>query len=223
MAWIIDIILLLVLLICMRYCYSKGLLYTVFMLVSFVVAFLLAFICAKAFAPQLSHSLIEPRMEETVAQRLQQLSIPDLSGALQEQSEALQQLLQQFGLDPAVLQEVTSGDALQSTLIQTASQRIAFDILFVITFFVVKVILYVLSKALGIVDKLPLIHGANHLLGGLLGLALGLVVVFGLAVLIDCFSLLLSEKLPKVFVSGFTEKTYLYRFLLDVWGRLSVN
>lgn len=78
-----------------------------------------------------------------------------------------------------------------STFLEYVSSYVAKVIADIIAFLIILVVLIVLFpiviKMLGIVNKIPVIGGANQLAGGIAGLGIGLVIVWVLFIIITLF------------------------------------
>ena len=219
MAVLIDVFLLLIIVISVIIFYKKGILRTLLVLVSLLISVAVGLFVATTFAAPVSERWIAPYMEDTIGQQVQSAGIDWDSHDSDTFLAQVDETLQRYGISVSdkLLQQVSSGaDALRTQITGSVSQRIAYDILFVLSFLIAQLLLRLVIRALGLVDRIPILHGTNHLLGAFAGLVIGLVLAWGAALLIDAFSAFLSENLPQVFVPGFEQKTILYEMLLHL-------
>ena len=111
-----------------------------------------------------------------IEQMLQNEKIPsfikNLFGTEEKQAQLADNIKEVYTPDITELSKAATEKVLQPVLISVISA-----IVFILIFFVTFLICIILSKALKIVNKLPLIGGINSLLGGIIGFLKGLVIV----------------------------------------------
>lgn len=83
---------------------------------------------------------------------------------------------------------------------------IADVIAFLVTFIAVFIAIRVLIGMLGLLDKLPLIGGANHLAGGIIGAAMGILIIW---ILFIAITLLYNTSLGVACLEDIAESTIL--------------
>ena len=90
-------------------------------------------------------------------------------------------------------------------------------ILFIIIFILAKLLISWLGKILNIVAKLPIIHSANKLIGGIVGLLRGFILA-----IVICYALSLIVKFNPSGIFGFdtdvVDKSFIYGFISDIFN-----
>ena len=109
----------------------------------------------------------------------------------------------QKAVDEGTAQVVSSA---AKSVAHYAAVQIAHSILFTVSFALLLLLWFLLSRALNLVAKLPGLRSLNKLGGGAVGLLKGCVILFILAWLVRMSGLQLPDA---------TEKTYLVRFFLN--------
>ena len=149
----------------------RGLLRSLTGLVVVVLAFVLASWAADRLADPVAQKL-SPLVERRIEQKL-----------TQQESASAESVLADFGFIGERLQELTqqvvraaqeSGASLLAALSQSVAHSVAYTLVYVVSFVLLLLVLGLLSKPLQLVTKLPVIHGANAVGGGALGLLSGL-------------------------------------------------
>ena len=145
----------------------RGLLRSLTGLVVVVLAFVLASWAADRLADPVAQKL-SPLVERRIEQKL-----------TQQESASVESVLADFGFIGERLQELTqqvvraaqeSGASLLAALSQSVAHSVAYTLVYVVSFVLLLLVLGLLSKPLQLVTKLPVIHGANAVGGGALGL-----------------------------------------------------
>lgn len=164
----------------------RGFILTLCSLVAVIVAFAGATIITNAAAPKVAE-YIQPRLEQSIQQSLEEkaqevsaqdsLGVAEAMAALREKggvyewaADGLEELLKSSLADDLTQQAATAAAGVAAQL--------ARSILFPVVFFLLLIAWAVLSHALDLVSKLPVVNSLNHGLGGLLGLVKGLLVVY---------------------------------------------
>ena len=166
----------------------RGLLQTLAGLVIVVVALVGAGMIATTFsgpAAKLAAPLIEKQIEKKIdAAMAESGPAESTSGAEDSQLEELFSLL---GLDAAVRDSMAekakdtvrdTGVSVAAAVVTSIAQSMIYGVLDILSFVALSVLLHVLFKAMGLLTKLPGIHGLNALGGGLLGLIEGALLLF---------------------------------------------
>ena len=95
-------------------------------------------------------------------------------------SDYLQGILSRAGITPDILQqEADPGQALQDAVSNSLAQCIAFLLLLIGVYIVLRIVLGYLVRVLNLITRLPILHSCNALLGGALGAVTGLVLCTG--------------------------------------------
>ena len=164
----------------------RGLLRSLTGLVVVVLAFVLA-------------SWAADRLADPVAQKLS----PLVERRIEQESASAESVLADFGFIGERLQELTqqvvraaqeSGASLLAALSQSVAHSVAYTLVYVVSFVLLLLVLGLLSKPLQLVTKLPVIHGANAVGGGALGLLWGALVVFVVVWALRKFDILLTPE-----------------------------
>lgn len=190
----------------------KGFVLTFCSLLALVVCLICGNLVSSALAPKVADSL-EPKWEAAIEETLEEALSANAEESLSAQ-ERLEEMKAKGGLYAWTAQRLEI--ALENGVTQTAAQlaaAVTADLaelvarcgIFLVTFLLTSLAWTLLSHALNLVTRLPGIHGANQLLGLVLGGAKGLVVVY-LLVWICCT---LTGAIPEQTV----EQTHLLLFL----------
>ena len=134
-------------------------------------------------AAKLAAPLLGERIEEKVRSVMEE-SLPELP----EPGETdLQALLDRLGLDEAVWEPLLervrdsvaeTGAGLVEAVAESLLHSVIYGALFLLSFLILLLLLKILLKALDLITMLPVLHGINALLGGLLGLIEGSLLLF---------------------------------------------
>ena len=166
----------------------RGLLQTLAGLVIVVAALVGAGMIAATFsgpAAKLAAPLIEKQIEKKIDAAIAE-SAPAESSPAAEDSQ-LEELLSLLGLDTVVRDSMVekakdtvrdTGVSVAAAVVTSIAQSIIYGVLYILSFVALSVLLHVLFKAMGLLTKLPGIHGLNALGGGLLGLIEGVLLLF---------------------------------------------
>ncbi|MBU5434890.1 CvpA family protein [Pseudoflavonifractor sp. MSJ-37] len=203
---------------------SKGLVRTLCGLAAVVVAVMGASFIAKTASPMVGEA-IQPRLAAAIEERLDQeiqTRVPDLSGALDSSTDGaslpLQSVLDTLK-DMGFYQDLIdkAEDALQQGMTAVAAdtaaraaasmaQALAYRILFSLSFALILLLWGILSHALDLMTRLPVLHSLNQAGGALLGLLEALLILFVVAWLLQSLGQLIPEET--------VEQTYLLRLLM---------
>lgn len=194
----------------------KGFILTLCSLVAVVVALVGANLIADALAPTVAQ-VLQPKLETIIQESLEEkalevsatdsLAVTDALAALREKgglyewaADGLEEVLKNTpGTDAIAHQAAVAASAL--------AEQVARGILFSVAFLLVLIAWTVLSHALDLVSKLPVINSLNHTLGGVIGGVKGLLILY-IAAWVLCS--LTGKISPET-----AEKTYLLSFLLQ--------
>lgn len=188
---VFDVILLIIVILCVIVGMRRGFVLTLCGVLSIVVALVGAKVAADQFSPAVTQAIV-PRVETAMEARLQEsvgdtvqnstdwdenVFDTDLGGILGilQQSEAYQNAVSeiqdsiQSGVDSAV--KTAAG-----AMAQEIAQPVAWGTVYVIAFVVILLLWNLISKALDLVVKLPVLHFFNRLLGGACGLIKGILI-----------------------------------------------
>ena len=220
---VFDLILLVVLILCIVVGMRRGFIMTLCGLLAIVIALVGAKAAADQFSPMIEKA-ITPRIESVVTVQLNESvkdTVEDTTGWENKdangENSGILGILQQSETYQAAVSAIQDSIAkgMESTM-QTAAGSMAKEIahplswgvVYVIAFLVILLLWNLISKALDLVAKLPVLHFFNRLLGGAFGLIKGVIIVGGIAWLILSLGLLpqatIQESIFLRFFSGFT-------------------
>ena len=170
---------------------KKGLILTLCGLAAIFVALFGARAASEYFAPKVADllephfsSVIEVQLDNGLEEKLDEMLAPDEEGNL------LVDLLTKLGFYDDVTDAIRSavtGQAAQTvsdlavSLARTVAELVARVILFIVAFLLISALWFLVSHALDLAARLPVINGLNRILGGLLGLLEGMLLLFLIA------------------------------------------
>lgn len=184
----IDVIIVLVLIFSAWRGAKKGLILTLFGLLGLVVAFLGARFVSATFYEPVS-DIIEPGIYQSVKDlEGQTLGSAEFDLDLDSSVEGLVEILREADLFPSLvelLETATENDLLSDTKDFTAAENLSTYLadllarlgLFILSFLVILLLWFLISRALDLAFKLPLLHAVNVAGGLILGLAKAIVIV----------------------------------------------
>lgn len=161
---------------------KRGLFQSLAGLVIVVVALFGAAIIAGTFAKPVA-KLVTPMAEKYFSQEIAEalervdVELPDMDIVPElPEDGVLKDVMASAGtiLEGAVDTATTTASAAAENLIES----IAYSILFMIGFLLLMLLLHVLCAAMGLLTKLPVVHGLNSLGGAVFGLVQGVLLVF---------------------------------------------
>lgn len=212
MAVIIDLILAAVLIICTVLGWRRGAFKSVVGMVIVVAALLGAgFIAsqgapaaAKAIAPMISQQ-IEARFDQAAGDltpaETENIGEEDAAGLFS--AAGLYQKTAEDLAQSAVDQAKETGVSLVEAAAESMLQPVAAAVLFLLSFFVLLVVLKLISKVLGLLTAVPGLHLMDALGGGLFGLLQGCIILFALVWAVQFWSGIPAQVL---------DQTILFRF-----------
>ena len=199
--------------------YKRGLVKIIASLLATLVCIVLVFL----ISPSVSKWIQEATpLKEMVKNKCIELLLPDETTeeeALQTEIPREQQISMIEGADiPEVIQKMllenNNNEVYTALGVQTFGEyigayvaKVIADILaFLITFVVVFIIVRVALGMLNILDKIPLVGGANHLVGGLFGAGIGILIIWILFIVI---TLLYNTSFGMACMKGISESEIL--------------
>lgn len=201
----VDLILLALLLIGLVLGWRQGFVQALTRIIVVVAALLLAsWIAGKLAEP--AARWLEPILSEKLEQRLTAQGNTDDAGemlaAFGFEGDTLSELV-----DNAVEKAQQAGETLLSAVVSTALKSAAYAVVYVVSFLLLLLLLLLLRLVLTplhLFTKLPVVHGVNALLGGVLGLVKTALLLF-LAVWV-------LQKLQLLVTPELVNKTVLLKF-----------
>lgn len=199
--------------------YKRGLVKIIASLLATLVCIVLVFLISPSVSRWIQEST---PLKETVKNKCIELLLPDETTgeeALQTEIPREQQISMIEGADiPDVIQKMllenNNSEVYTALGVQTFGEyigayvaKVIADILaFLITFIAVFIIVRIVLGMLNIVDKIPLVGGANHLVGGILGAGIGILIIWILFIVI---TLLYNTSLGMACMKGISESEIL--------------
>jgi len=186
---IIDAIVVIILVAFVVYGTFRGALRTLAGLLIVVIALAGAGMIASACsgpAAKLAAPLVERRIAERVRSAMDQQAA-ETGGELPEEFPDLPALLERLGLDEAAWQPLLervqksvteTGTEIADAVVESLIHSVIYAILFLLAFLILLILLKLLVKALDLITLLPVLHGLNALLGGVLGFIEGGLLLF---------------------------------------------
>ena len=199
--------------------YKRGLVKIIASLLATLVCIILVFLISPSVSRWIQEST---PLKETVKNKCIELLLPDETTeeeALQTEIPREQQISMIEGADiPEVIQKMllenNNNEVYTALGVQTFGEyigayvaKVIADILaFLITFIAVFIIVRIVLGMLNIVDKIPLVGGANHLVGGILGAGIGILIIWILFIVI---TLLYNTSFGMACMKGISESEIL--------------
>lgn len=172
----VDIALAAVLLLSLVLGWRQGFVQALTRIIVVVAALLLAgWIAGKLADP--AAKWLEPMLTERLEQRLTKQGNTNDAG----------EMLAAFGFEGDTLSELVdraaekaqqAGETLLSAVVSTALRSAAYAVVYVVSFLLLLVVLRLVLAPLHLFTRLPVVHGVNALMGGVLGLVKGMLLVF---------------------------------------------
>lgn len=173
-------------------------------LVILVLAIAGARMAAEALTPPavgLVRPVIESQIQRQLDAALEATETPE-AGQMPEEDFGPEELLALLGLDEARTAELAeqvreavrdTGVSLLTAVAECVTEPVLYSVLFLVLFLALLVLLRLAARALDLVLKLPVLHGANALGGALVGLLEGLAVLLLLTMLLSRLDVPLEE------------------------------
>jgi len=214
MAYFLDILIVVVLLLSIWLGARRGFVYTLCSLLAVVVAFIGARILADALAPVVA-GFLKPLLAETIQEMLEEqarnfgnswdlLDVDQILAAVKEREGiftwAAEQLERELASAPNLLPTAAS---LAADIAAAIAAKVAHSILFSVGFVVILLAWKLLTRTLDLVAKLPVLHSFNAGLGAMLGAVKGLIFVYLFAWLSTLTGMIPSELLAETVLLRF--------------------
>ena len=199
--------------------YKRGLVKIIASLLATLVCIVLVFLISPSVSKWIQEST---PLKETVKNKCIELLLPDETTGdevLQTELPREEQISLIEGADmPDVIRKMllenNNSEVYTALGVQTFGEyigayvaKVIADILaFLITFVAVFIIVRVALGMLNILDKIPLVGGANHLVGGILGAGIGILIIWILFIVI---TLLYNTSLGVACMKGISESEIL--------------
>lgn len=171
---------------------KKGLILALCGLAALFVALIGARMVAETFTPKVA-DLLQPHFSSAIEEQFGSDLEEKLDQILTQGEQgdgAIAKLLTSLGFYDEVsnaIRNAVRGEAAQTvtdvavTLARTVAEVVASVLVFVVAFLLITVVWFLLSHALDLASRLPIINGLNRTLGGLFGLLQGMLLLFLIA------------------------------------------
>lgn len=171
---------------------KKGLILTLCGLAAFFVAIIGARMAAEVFTPNVA-DLLQPGFSSAIEAQMDNGLLEqwnDVLDNMEQSDNAILDFLTGLGFYDDVADSIRNAIASQAAqtvadvalaLARTVAEVVASVLVFVVAFLLITVVWFLLSHALNLAARLPILHGLNRTLGGLFGLLQGMLLLFLLA------------------------------------------
>lgn len=213
MAVIIDIVIVGIILLFVLVGIKRGFIKEIVSLVGVIIAAVLAVTLSGAGSTFIYDSFIDGKVQDTVSNSI-------VSAVGNDAGEILENIPQKFitageglGINVEELVNDNMGETVEQTASSVAStvsvkivrpiiSGIIRVVLFILIFIIAKILIGWLGRVLNIIAKLPVIGGANTLLGGVVGFIRGIIFA-----LILCFVVIIIVDVKPTGLFGITSET----------------
>lgn len=157
--------------------FRKGFVATIASALGSLAALVLALLAASRFKEPIG-AILAPHLTESVQESLQlDALVSSADEAWNGISGYLQNILSAHGITPEALEASENpGQALLHAVTKTVGEEIAYILIFLIAFILLRIAVHFLIGLLNVITGLPIIHSANALLGGVVGVITGLLL-----------------------------------------------
>lgn len=193
----------------------RGFVLTLCSLAAVIVALIGANLLANALAPKVA-DFLQPRLEQSIRESLEEkaqevsaidslgeedvlAALKDKGGVYEWAADGLEDLLRSVPTDSLAQQAAAAAAGV--------AEELARSLLFLLSFVLLLIAWGILSHALNLVAKLPVLKSLNRTLGGALGLLKGFVVIYVAAWALCSFTQAIPEPMAA--------ETHLLRALLN--------
>ncbi|MDO4174811.1 MAG: CvpA family protein [Eubacteriales bacterium] len=173
----VDWIILLVIVIYAILGFRKGFVATVVSALGSLAALVLALLAASRLKEPVG-ALIAPHLTEPVQESFHLDTLATSADALwNSMSGYLQNILSDHGVTAESLEASNDpATALLGGITATVGESLAYVLVFILAFILLRIAIHYLLILLNVITRLPVIHSANALLGGALGVVTGLAL-----------------------------------------------
>lgn len=199
MAYIADIILILIFAVAIIISAYKGFFRSLIDLAGSLLAIIASKILSQSFAKPVYDSLVADTVENALVNKLGQGATVDyveqLEGILSSLPEGINGVLQMMGIDKQVLLDKISsanlnGENLIESLMNSVVEPVAMTVIQLVLFVILAIVLIIAIKIVAllldkIIDKLPIIKSFNKTLGALFGIIRGVIDVVIVSLLVS--------------------------------------
>ena len=211
----LDVILLIIAAICMIGGYRKGFIRSVMNLVTAAVSFLAAYALTPKLAEYISDKFIMNMISGDIKDTLDSLTSVnggDLAKLFADMPEALSNMLARYNCDASIATAADTSDGLARVIASPAVNMISTAIAFLIIFIVAVIVMKILTLILDSVFKLPLLNGANKMLGLVFGAVTAIIIIWAVSVFGGSLISALGSVAPEYFGDKVIEDSMVLQF-----------
>lgn len=217
MSLVLDVILLIIAAICIISGYKKGLIRSVMNLVTAAVSFLAAYALTPKLSAYISDKFVMNMVSGDIKDTLDSLTSVnggDLVKLFSDMPEALSNMLSRYNASPSVgaVTAAETSESLARTIaapvVNTVSTAISFLIIFIVAVIVMKILTLILDGLF----KLPLLNGANKMLGLVFGAVTAIVIIWAVSVFGGSLISALGSVAPEYFGDKVIEDSLVLEF-----------
>ncbi len=226
MSLLLDIIVIAAFALCLVTGIKRGFIRSIMGIVVMAVAIFGATKFSPPLAAYLNDTYIEKAVTNEVFEKLDEVIADvdsvDLSKLFEENPQVFSDILDTFGIDFEELKayfendlsgDNDSGEEVSGYIAEPLARMISNAAAFAVLFLGISLILSVAILILDLVVKLPILNGANKLLGGVFGGIMGLALAWGLSLVFCSLLPHLSIIYPDIFPASSIENTMLVKLL----------
>ena len=214
---IVDLVLFCILALCAFLGYKKGALATLISLVGGIAALFVALLLASPISALLAESWVEPALTAPIRDTITSFAAENggLNALLENPPAALGAVFETYGLDTQSML-ASSADAIAAAIAKPAAAMVCYAAVFLVLLVVLLIAVRILISLAKKFNRIPLLGGANKLLGLAIGLLQGLIFA---CCAVSIFHMLLpyiSLGDGSLFSSFAADGTFLYRPLSQI-------
>lgn len=222
MSIIIDIVIVAVIALFAIIGLKRGFVREIVSLFSFVIALVLAFFLSGIGSTFLYDSVVHGIVHDSISSSINENVSNDAESIIMEIPDEFVDAGKSIGVDIENIVRTNIGATVKETadnVANTVSRDVARPVvssfirvaLFILIFILVKLLIDWIGRLLNIVSILPVVHGANKVLGGIVGFLRGLVIA-----VVVCYAIILIVDVRDNGILGITKETVENSFLFNL-------
>ena len=199
--------------------YRQGFLRTVYRMFQW----LLILVCMTWATPYVSdylmeHTAIAQTIQQRTEEKIQQMVDESVESPQEAGGEEVTELSQLF--PPVLMDDILEKTGVYETVSQQVTRMIIDGISYLLVLVLTFILLRVIDRLLGIIEKIPLIEGVNRIFGVLLGALKGVLFLWIFMAIVACFagtswgSALVLYMSESVLLEWMYENNYLLQIIL---------
>lgn len=215
MSLVLDVILLIIAAICIIGGYKKGFIRSVMNLVTAAVSFLAAYALTPNLAAYISDKFVMNMVSGDIKDTLDSLTSVtggSLEKLFADMPEALSNMLARYNCNASVVAAADTTESLARDIAAPTVNVISTAISFLIIFIVAVIVMKILTLILDGVFKLPLLNGANKMLGLVFGAVTAIVIIWAVSVFGGSLISALGSVAPEYFGDKVIEDSMVLQF-----------